>query len=238
MKNSERIIVALDVPDAVDALLLVEQLSTRFKWFKIGLELIVSQQAETVIEGIRENGANVFLDPKLNDIPNTVGRTVARIADRIDMINLHALCGIEAMKAAVENAGGAKVLAVTILTSLNGYDLINLGFSSQTCTADELVQNRVKHLANLAMNAGCHGIVCSPKDLPALGNFDLLRVTPGVRPSWASQDDQKRVMTPLEAFEAGADYLVIGRPLTQPKGMTVIEAADRLVEEIEVPSQD
>jgi orotidine-5'-phosphate decarboxylase len=149
----------------------------------------------------------------------------------VDMFNVHASCGVEAMKAAVANKGMSKVLAVTVLTSLSDEECISVfGKASQ---------QKVLEFANMAKDAGVDGLICSPKEVPLLRSRpelkDLLLVTPGVRPEWAAAGDQKRVMTPGEAIKAGSDYLVIGRPITKPpenKFSSPVEAAIAIAEEI------
>jgi orotidine-5'-phosphate decarboxylase len=148
------------------------------------------------------------------------------------MFDVHASSGLYAMRAAVEHKGASLVLAVTVLTSMDDLEVARV-FGCQA-------ENAVKRLAKLAADAKCDGIVCSPRDLEALKDDDrfagLLKVTPGVRPTWAQNNDQQRVMTPGEAIEAGADYLVIGRPITKPsahEGRIPSLAARMIAEEIQ-----
>lgn len=213
MEAEERIIVALDVDNLDRALEFVEELYPYVGYFKVGLELLTSEGAPKVTEAIHKRGGKIFYDGKFKDIPNTVAgasRAVAKLG--VDMFNIHASGGLEMMKAAVNNKGKAKVLAVTVLTSLSEEEVHSIyGAPSK---------GKVIEFARWAKIAGVDGLICSPLELRVLERqgelADLLRVTPGVRPEWAARGDQKRVMTPSEAMEAGADYLVIGWPITKP----------------------
>jgi orotidine-5'-phosphate decarboxylase len=188
---------------------------------KIGLELIAAQEAGLTVAHARRYGAKVFLDIKLDDIPTTVARAVHAARHLgVDLINVHATAGQRAMAEAVKAAGGSMmVAAVTVLTSLDVADLSDLGFdvSGEYLDAD-VVGRLVCVLAKQAAAAGIPALICSPQDLHYLRLEGLLEkfktITPGVRPSWAGANDQKRIMTPTEALKAGADYLVIGRPIT------------------------
>lgn len=230
-KAGEQIIVALDVKDLNSAKSLVEQLAPHVGCFKIGLELITSVGGPQAVDFIHGLGGEVFYDGKFNDIPNTVvgaSRAVAML--NVKMFNIHASAGVEAMTAAVANKGQSLVLAVSILTSLeeNNAHLI-FGAPSKA---------KVLQLARDAKIAGCDGIICSPRELELIGNqkelYDLMKITPGVRPAWAAVGDQKRVMTPGEAIKAGATALVIGRPITKPPSEigTPLEAVKRIIDEI------
>ncbi|MFA6146418.1 MAG: orotidine-5'-phosphate decarboxylase [Patescibacteria group bacterium] len=196
----------------------------------------------------------IFWDGKFADIPNTVGGASKVVAGlNVKMFNVHASAGIEAMKAAVANKKQSLVFAITILTSLKARDIWNLGYPSVwPCVESwERYYNRdldgpdylwplVARMAIRAKEAGCDGIICSPQELEFLGRQEsfsnLLRITPGVRPEWAVVGDQKRVMTPAEAIKAGADYLVIGRPITNPPEQigTPVDAVKRITDEIAV----
>lgn len=237
MTAKDRLIVALDTADISTALLMVEQTHQHVGYYKIGLELIMTQKAERVIDYAKQFGAKVFFDAKLNDIPNTVAGAVRAVAERVDFINVHATCGLAAMKAAVEAAGDScKVLAVTVLTSLDFGDLQKIGYDLSGCWSEkEGIDALVTSLANLAQEAGVYGVVCSPNEVEELrhNGITLATVTPGVRPIWAASNDQKRIMTPTDAITAGADHLVVGRPITNPPaGSSRFEAAQRVLEEI------
>ena len=206
--GNDRLICALDVESAAKARALVARLGGAAGWLKVGLELFTAE-GPTVLSGLPEG--RVFLDLKLHDIPETVGRAVARVARyaEVGMLTVHA-CGGRAMLArAVKEAGAVKILAVTVLTSLDATDLREVGDGGD-------VEDLVVRRARLAAEAGCHGVVCSPReaaivraDVPA----GFLVVTPGVRPAGVPVGDQKRVATAAEAIRAGASHVVVGRPI-------------------------
>jgi orotidine-5'-phosphate decarboxylase len=232
MEAKDRIIVALDVDSLDKAGSLVNSLVSYVGCFKVGLELLTAVGAPKVVEFVHSLGGQVFYDGKFNDIPNTVAGASKAVANmNVKMFDVHASAGVEAMGAAVANRGQSIVLAITILTSLNYQETYQI-FGAP-------ILDKVLRFARDAEFAGCDGIVCSPLELESLGkqkNLDaLLKVTPGVRPEWASLGDQKRVMTPEEAIKAGADYLVIGRPITKPPEEigSPLNAVQKLTEEIE-----
>lgn len=211
-----RVIVALDYPDADSATALVERLSPGSCRLKIGKELF-TREGPPLVRRFVEQGHDVFLDLKFHDIPNTVARACeAAAALGVWMINVHASGGSKMMRAAREALEGGDgrrplLIAVTVLTSMGGEDLRELGIEADP-------QTQVSRLADLAHRAGLDGVVCSPREAAPLraqlgGSFTL--VTPGVRPSGAGLDDQTRVMTPGDAIRAGSDYLVMGRPIIQ-----------------------
>jgi len=209
------IIVALDFAGEAPALALAEQLDPTRCRLKVGKELF-TRLGPGFVERLQRLGFEIFLDLKFHDIPNTVAAACAAAADLgVWMVNVHASGGRAMMEAARERLSRYErpplLIGVTVLTSLDRADLDAIG-----CPGEP--PERVLALANLAHDAGLDGIVCSPLEAAsvraALGsNFRL--VTPGVRPAGAAHGDQKRVMTPAEALAAGADYLVIGRPITQ-----------------------
>ncbi len=215
MVKTPGLIVALDVKDLATAVALVDRLRPAVSMFKVGVQLFTAVGPRAV-EAVQERGGQVFLDLKLHDIPNTVAAAV-REAARMGavMCTLHASGGRpmlqEAKRAVVESGSRMRLLAVTILTSLDPH-----GFEEAIGSGLGL-QAQVIRLASLARAAGMDGIVASTHEIAplraALGP-SMLIVTPGVRPEWAPADDQLRVMTPREAAAAGADYLVIGRPIT------------------------
>lgn len=203
----DRLIFALDVPDADSARRLVRILGNEISFYKLGLELFVSGAYFELAAELKDAGKKIFADLKLFDIPPTVGRTVARLACQdLDFLTVH---GQDAMlAAAVENKKGLKILAVTALTSLDAGDLADLGFQ---CDIRQLVQSRARR----AFELGCDGVISSGREAAALReNIDpaLIVVCPGIRPV-ASIDEQKRTMDVTEAFSAGADYIVVGRPI-------------------------
>jgi orotidine-5'-phosphate decarboxylase len=215
---SNPIIVALDVPTTEAALGLAEQLAPVVGAFKIGSELFTSAGPE-IVRRIRALGGPVFLDLKFHDIPNTVAKAVAA-AVRLDvqMLTIHTGGGLEMMRAAEQAAQSAAreagraaplVLGVTVLTSMNGQALAETG-----CEAD--VGRQVERLAELALKAGLRGLVCSPLEVVRLRELlpqEVQLVTPGIRTGAEAPDDQKRTLTPREALRAGANWLVIGRPI-------------------------
>lgn len=238
---SQRIIVPLDVPTAEQALSLVTQLRGHVGLFKIGLELITSVGPE-VVRKVQDLGVDVFYDGKFKDIPNTVAGA-ARGATRLGvrMFNVHAMGGLDMMKAALEasqqeaqalNVQRPLILGVTVLTSLDKRIM------NEQLRIPGDVEDQVVHLADLVKQAGLDGVIASPQEIEGIRKHvskQLLIVTPGVRPAWAALQDQKRVMTPGEATALGASYLVIGRPITQPPGGigSPVEAARRIAEEID-----
>jgi orotidine-5'-phosphate decarboxylase len=211
----ERLIVALDFPDAKAALDLVDRLEGATRWFKIGLELYVAEGNSLVAE-LQRRGYSIFLDLKFHDIPNTVAsavRSVARLGAH--MLTVHAGGGpamlTAAAEAAAETDGGPVLLAVTVLTSMDEAQLKATGVSGSAAV-------QVETLATMAYAHGVQGFVCSPVEVAnlrsRLGNKPLL-VIPGIRPEGAASGDQKRVATPGAAIAAGASYLVVGRPITR-----------------------
>jgi len=224
MRNTElsdRVIIALDVATFDEARQLMEQLSNKAGMFKVGSQLFTSVGPD-IIREIKGKGKRLFLDLKFHDIPNTVARA-SEVATElgVDMFNVHVSGGLEMMRAAAEatkskasELGIEKpiILGVTILTSIDA-----LTFQQDFASSNSL-QEQIVYMARLAQRAGLDGVVASPQEIQfiriACGN-DFVVVTPGVRPEWAAQDDQKRTMTPAEALAAGANYVVIGRPIYQ-----------------------
>mgnify|MGYP003577318679 FL=1 len=216
------IILALDVPAADQAPALARQLAPVLGAVKIGNELFTAAGPE-VVRAMRGLGLNVFLDLKFHDIPNTVSKAVAS-AVRLDvqMLTIHTGGGAEMMRAAEksaqENAAKAGrpaplVLGVTVLTSLDSNAIAEVGFEAN-------VARQVDRLAKLAVKSGLRGLVCSPLELVELRRIlpsEVQLVTPGIRPADSAGDDQKRTLTPKEALAAGADWLVIGRPISAAK---------------------
>jgi orotidine-5'-phosphate decarboxylase len=209
-----RIIVALDFPTAKPALELVDSLEPGLCRLKIGKEMF-TRFGPGFVEQFVRRGFDVFLDLKFHDIPNTVAAACAAAADLgVWMVNVHASGGRRMMEAARERLESFQtrplLTAVTILTSLGEEDIAEVGFQGEP---DE----NVRRLARLAEQSGVDGVVCSPLEaaqVRAQAQEGFLIVTPGVRPASATGDDQKRVMTPADAVANGADYLVIGRPIT------------------------
>jgi len=209
------IIVALDLPDPDDAATLATQLAPHVGAFKIGKELFTTAGPD-IVRRIRDLGASVFLDLKFHDIPNTVAKAVTAAA-RLDvqMLTVHTSGGTAMLKAAAEAAGenGPLILGVTVLTSMDETDLYEVGIQ-------KLPAAQVQHLATLATTAGLRGLVCSPKEIAPLRETfpaEIQLITPGIRPAGTAAGDQKRIMPPAEAIAAGANHLVIGRPITAAK---------------------
>lgn len=204
-----RLIAALDAPNRAEADALVQRLGGVPSWVKIGLELFCAE-GPGIVRDFTARGLSVMLDLKLHDIPETVARATAKVASLgAGLLTVHAGGGRAMLEAAVRNAGDMRVLAVTVLTSLDDADLGDIG-------AHGPVGELVKRRAELAQRAGCHGIVASPQEVAAVRAIvprEFLIVTPGVRPAGAAAGDQKRVMTPKQARAAGSDLVVVGRPL-------------------------
>jgi len=212
------VIVALDVPTAERARLLVRQLAPVVGAFKVGKELFTSE-GPALVRQLRADGAAVFLDLKFHDIPHTVAQAVeAAVRLDVQMLTIHTSGGAVMMQAAERAAREAAdalgraaplVLGVTVLTSLDDAALGEVGIDGGAAA-------QVERLAGLAVRAGLRGLVCSPLELRRLRAAlpaEVQLVTPGIRPAGAGRDDQKRTMTPREAIAAGADWLVIGRPI-------------------------
>ena len=215
MKPIERILVSIDTGDLEVAVSLATRLKNHVGGFKLGKEFFTANGPEGVRRVASEN-EHIFLDLKFHDIPNTVAGAISS-ARRLGpfMMNVHASGGRAMMEAAVRanlefNGSKCILIAVTLLTSLSKYDLKQIGISVD-------LSQQVVRLARLAKDCGMNGIVCSPLEISLLREAcgeDFILVVPGVRPTWASGDDQKRVATPSEAISWGADYIVIGRPIT------------------------
>jgi orotidine-5'-phosphate decarboxylase len=204
--------VALDAPDIDVAAHWATLVTPYVSTVKIGLELYLRYGPAVVATVRGGSGVRVFLDLKLHDIPNTVAgaaRAVAKL--RPEILTVHAAGGSDMIKAAVEAAPGTMVAGVTLLTSIGDKALAELG-------VDGSVSDAVRRMASLAVGAGARGLVCSPQEVAAVRaevGPDILLITPGIRLAGATSDDQARIATPEEALKAGADLLVIGRPITR-----------------------
>lgn len=211
----QRLIVALDVPDAASAAALVDRLEGTCSWFKVGLELFVAS-GPSVLEPLLNRGHSVFLDLKLHDIPNTVAGAVRSAAALgVRMMTVHAAGGpamLSAARGALEGVTDPpELLAVTVLTSMDQAQVSAIGLARTPAEQVEL-------LARMGLAAGIRGFVCSPQEvanLRALTGPEGVLVIPGIRPAGADTGDQKRIATPAEALRMGASYLVVGRPITQ-----------------------
>jgi orotidine-5'-phosphate decarboxylase len=209
-KAADKIIVALDVATKKEALLLVDQLNGQISFFKIGLQLYTAGGLDVVRE-ILAKGAKVFLDLKLHDIPNTVGRAVESAGQLgVHMLTIHLCGGEEMIRAAVAaRKTNLLILGVTVLTSTDEQTLRQVGISDE-------IHDHVSRLAKLGVEAGINGLVASAHEVKMLRaefGTKIKLVVPGIRPSWAEAGDQKRVTTAREALDSGGDYLVIGRPI-------------------------
>ena len=226
--DNRRVIVPLDFPDERSALDMAARLDPQLCRVKVGKELFVAA-GPSVVERLHKAGHEVFLDLKFHDIPNTVAgacRSAARLG--VWMLNVHASGGEAMMRAAreaVASAGGRAplLIGVTILTSLADADLVRLGIAGTAA-------DNAERLARLARECGLDGVVCSAEEAPRLRGATapgFLLVTPGIRLESDAKGDQSRVVTPVEAVRRGADYLVIGRPVTQSKDPAATLAAIR-----------
>ena len=221
---SERILVALDLPTAEDAVRLARQLEPHVGGFKIGLGLLYGPGPATVA-ALAEVGKPVFADAKLHDIPSQVERAARRLAALgARWITAHASGGVAMLESAGSGAAAAStgtgILAVTVLTSMGGAEVARLAPNS---TPGKLTSR----LARSADEAGCEGVICSAQELNVVGQVAprLVKVTPGIRPHGTDADDQTRTMTPADAVARGADYLVIGRPITMAADPVAAAAA-------------
>lgn len=237
LEPKDRLIVALDVDTKEEALKLVEELQEYVGVFKVGMQLYNSEGPE-ILKEIHAKGGKVFVDLKFHDIPNTVaqaGKVMTR--QNVFMYNVHCSGGKEMMQKTVEISTieaeklGIKkplIIGVTVLTSIDSRVL------KDEIGAERDVESQVVHYAKLAQEAGINGVVASPKEVKAIKaacGKDFYTVIPGIRPEWAAVNDQKRIMTPKEAIEAGADFIVVGRPITAAGNR--IEAAQKILKEIE-----
>jgi len=224
----DQIIVALDFPSDHEALNLIDRLGDAVRFYKIGLQLF-TKCGPPVVERIKATGAKVFLDLKFHDIPNTVKHSVTSACELgADLMTIHLTGGAKMIKAAVDGLGNSQslVLGVTVLTSSNRETLREVAIESE-------VPDQVLRLAKLGVENGLRGVVASPLEIALLRQSigdQLTIVTPGVRPVWAEANDQQRTMTPGEAVRTGANYLVIGRPITAHADP--VEAAKKIIDEI------
>jgi orotidine-5'-phosphate decarboxylase len=233
MRPADRICVALDFPTRAQVLDAARRLGPKVGWLKVGLEAFVSEGPSLVAEAAKIS--RVFLDLKFHDIPNTVAGAVAAGArSGASLLNVHASGGramLEAARKALpDGAGRPRLVAVTLLTSLDAKALADLPIAGHP-------EGIARRLALLAKDCGLDGVVCSPTDLTVIRTAcgpDFLTVVPGIRPSGAAAGDQKRIATPREAITAGADILVVGRPITAATDPGA--ALDALLSEIESPA--
>jgi orotidine-5'-phosphate decarboxylase len=226
MSPNDRLIVALDFPNPNAALTLIAQLEGLVSFYKVGLELFTAGGGD-LVHALSSEGKRVFLDLKFLDIQETVRRATRQVA-RLGVSFLTVHESGKAIGAAVEGAKGSntKILAVTVLTDMDAEDVHAMGFSG---SVEELVVNRARR----AIAAGAHGVVASGQEAQRIRALskDLIIVTPGIRPAGAAAGDQKRAVTPAEAITAGADYLVVGRPIRDSQDPYA--AARQIIAEIE-----
>jgi orotidine-5'-phosphate decarboxylase len=225
---AQKIIVALDVPTDDAALKLIDTLGDAVRFYKIGLQLF-TKCGPAFVQRVKAAGARVFLDLKFHDIPNTVQHAVRSACEiGVDMTTIHLCGGAKMIAAAVTGAGSdpALILGVTVLTSSSRETLQEVGVHGA-------LEDEVLRLAKLGVENGIRGVVASPQEISLLRQIfgkGLTIVTPGVRPEWAAANDQQRTLTPAAAIAAGADYLVIGRPITAHANPA--EAAQKIADEI------
>jgi orotidine-5'-phosphate decarboxylase len=234
---SQRLIVALDFPDAKEALACADRLKPLGVTFKVGMQLFY-QAGMALVDTLQADGNPVFLDLKLHDIPNTVEKaTESLVSQGVTFFNVHAQGGPEMMTASVQAAksmatekhlADPTVIAVTLLTSLNQHQLTH-HLQSTMSTTDYAV-----HLAQSAQQSGLQGVVCSAQEAQAIRNAcgpEFILITPGIRPLGSDSQDQSRILTPQKAIEAGSTYLVVGRPITQAENPK--EATARILDEMQ-----
>lgn len=229
-KRDCKLILALDLPDRESALKILDGLRGKLEWVKIGLQMYLKYGTNFVRE-VSGMGFKIFLDLKLFDIPNTVASAVESVsALPVSMLTIHASGGREMMRRAVESAAERNpellILGVTVLTSFDADSLAETGVELEP-------EWQVEKLAKLAVDSGLKGLVCSPLEIEGLRSIlpeDTVLVTPGIRPSGSSADEQKRIMTPADAARAGSDFIVVGRPILKAENPAF--AVSRILEEI------
>ncbi len=229
-KRDCKLILALDLPDRESALKILDGLRGKLEWVKIGLQMYLKYGADFVRE-VSGMGFKIFLDLKLFDIPNTVASAVESVsALPVSMLTIHASGGREMMRRAVESAAERNpellILGVTVLTSFDADSLAETGVELEP-------EWQVEKLAKLAVDSGLKGLVCSPLEIEGLRSIlpeDTVLVTPGIRPSGSSADEQKRIMTPADAARTGSDFIVVGRPILKAENPAF--AVSKILEEI------
>jgi orotidine-5'-phosphate decarboxylase len=232
-RPKDRLAVALDLPDERQTIALVDHLGDTCQWYKVGMELYYAA-GNHIVQRLRDRGLDVFLDLKLHDIPNTVAGAVRSATQAgASLLTIHASGGGAMMSAAAEAAtapGSPRLLAVTVLTSMDANELAGIGITASPA-------EQVLRLARLAQASGINGMVCSPEEVAILRKEtgpDSLLVVPGIRPAGSAVGDQKRVATPTQAIADGASLLVVGRPITRATDPAA--AARAVLQEIELAS--
>ena len=233
--SDNRLIVALDFHNFDDVKKIVNDLGDSVNFYKVGMELFYRVGAD-VVRWLKENNKNVFLDLKLHDIPNTVAGGLCSLMNLgADILNVHAGGGYTMMKTAadrlkevaeIQNIKRPKLIAITVLTSINQNDWEGLGFQSQ-------MKSQAVRLARLAQKAGLDGVVASPQEAKTIREScgdDFIIITPGIRPAGAAINDQTRIATPAQAIQNGASHLVVGRPIIA--AANPVEAAQNILKEI------
>ena len=235
-----KLIVALDKDNLDEAMAIVDSAGEAVEWYKIGSQLFC-KEGPIAVKALKKRNKKVFLDLKFHDIPNTVANAIANaVTMGVDMVNVHASGGMEMMQRSIEAAikmADRKtevplVIAVTVLTSMNQNalnEVLNTG-NNTISPAEQVI-----HLAKLTKKSGLHGVVCSAHEISIIKKecgSDFILVVPGIRPVGAVLGDQKRVMTPAEAAKAGADYIVVGRPVLQAENPA--EAAKTINKELNI----
>ena len=204
--SQKKLIIALDFANLDEVKKIIEYIDPEQSIVKVGLQLYTSE-GKRVLDYLTEKGFEIFLDLKLHDIPNTVNRTVKEISNfNVAMTTIHLQGGRDMIEAALESSSKTKIIGVSVLTSLNDKDMNEIHGSS--------FNDQFERLMKLADSTKIDGIVCSPQELKQLKEFSRIKVVPGIRNELTS-DDQKRTMSSKEAYENGADFIVVGRPITQ-----------------------
>jgi len=232
MLSDNRVVIALDFNNETDVLALVKKLDASQCRLKVGKELF-TYCGPQLVRKLTDRGFDVFLDLKFHDIPNTVAKAVSAAADLgVWMVNVHVSGGVEMMRRATEAISGHKnrplLIGVTVLTSTSQDDLDQLGIDGE-------IPQRVLNYARLAKTAGLDGVVCSAQEAPIIRSElgdDFVLVTPGIRPTGSSADDQHRIVTPGDAIKDGSSYLVVGRPIT--KSDNPVSSLEKINTEVEL----
>lgn len=223
-----RIIVPLHLSTVKNARELVEELTAAgVNWFRIGLDLITAGEARAVLSMVQELDGHVLWDGKFNDIPDSVAAATQQVASwGVDLLTAHASAGRESLRAAVDNRGSAKVVAVTVLTTMGSLEAQRIFLRSPTVAASIFAED--------AATVGCEGVICGPRDLPTIAHLrrPLIRVTPLVVPEWGAPNPG--TITPSDAVRGGADYLIINRPILEPPPEvdSRLKAVEKIIDEI------